>query len=89
MTPTVEEYTKENGWFVQTVPESGRRRLRSWTALCSFSCTRRGEYDEEVDVRALSPAAAKRIVADALAQDWEPGLAVRRLVFRPEGAMFL
>lgn len=85
----MEVYHYEDGWYVQTVPEPARRRLKSWTAYCSLPSTKRGEYDEEIDVRAMNPAIAKRIVQDALEDGWAPGMKVRRLRFRPEGFMFL
>ena len=86
--PATEHYAYENGWYVQTVSERAKRRLKSYTAFCAEAEASRGDYGEEVDVRAMGPAPAKRIVADVLAKDYVPGMKVRRLVFRPEGFLF-
>ena len=86
--PATEPYEYEDGWYVQTVSERAKRRLKSYTAFCAEADAPRGDCGEEVDVRAMGPAPAKRIVADVLAKDYMPGMKVRRLVFRPDGFMF-
>lgn len=80
--PDTEPYTYEGGWYVQTTSAS---RLKSYTAYCG----KKKEGYEEVDVRALGPAPAKRIVQAVLDEEYEGGMKVAKLIFRPEGFMFL
>ena len=89
MTPPTEQYHEENSWQVQDVPDRARGRLKSYTAFSRWPDMPRGEYGEEVDVRALSPAAAKRIAQDYLDRICEPRGKIVRLVFRPDGFMFM
>lgn len=88
MTPPTEPYDRRGDWYVQRVSEHAERRLRSYTAFSAFPDNSPGEYEEDVDVRALGPAPARRIANDVLAKTCEPGLTVRRLVYRPDGFLF-
>lgn len=88
MTPVTEKYHEENGWMVQTVPEGLRHRLRGYTAYSSWPGWPRGEYGEEVDVRAMGPAPAKRIAQARIDEICEPGGRIVRLVYRPDGILF-
>jgi hypothetical protein len=85
---TTEPFNYTDGWYVQSVPEQWQHRLKSWTAYCASADTPRGVYDEEIDVRALGPASAKRIVQAVLDRDYQPGTKPRRLVRRPDGFLF-
>lgn len=83
-----EPYDYHDGWYEQRLHEPARRRLKSFTMFCSMPDSPRGSYDEEIDVRALNPAIARRIAAAVIEDGYEDGLAVRRVVQRVPGFYF-
>ena len=77
------------GMYLLARPEgSFEPRLEVFTVFTKMADTPRGEYEEEIDVKARNKAEAKLIAEKALSVDYDEGLSVAKVVGPRVGLFF-
>ncbi len=76
------EDLEEVRWRWQVKNRGGFRRLNNYLILTKTPNCGRGEYAEELDVRATTPTDAKKIAQAVLDKEYETGLRIARVVWQ-------